>query len=75
MSTTRTGKNTSDTAAPMPSRRAPSAVMKARCGKISVRLAGPPRVSTNTNWRFVAVQIVDSITVVRKIVLSRGTVT
>jgi hypothetical protein len=40
-----------------------------------VRLAGPPRVRISTNWRFVAVQIVDSITVVRKIVLSRGIVT
>jgi len=36
---------------------------------------GRPRVRTRTNWRLVAVQIVDSITVVRKIVRSRGTVT
>ena len=74
MRTTSSGKNTSDTAAPMPSRRAPSAVVYARCGKISVRLAGPPLVRMSTNCRLVAVQIVDNITVVRKIVRSRGTV-
>ena len=49
--------------------------MYARCGKISVRLAGPPLVRISTNWRLVAVQIVDSMTVVRKMVWSRGTVT
>src|SRR5262249_29631930 len=74
ISTTSTGKKISETAAPMPSRRAPSAVSYARWGKISVRLDGPPRVSSRTNWRLVAVQIVDSITVVMKIVLRRGTV-
>ena len=37
MSRTRTGKNTRETAAPIPRRKAPSAIVYERCGKISVR--------------------------------------